>query len=229
MYCYMSHYDFSEVSEIYWVVRTRDQIAPLVSKLFPHIKQFTTFDFEGTSRKGFYCAEICPFDIPDGVEERSPHKLETLKPDNWHLCPLLTNHLADITIELPDRYCLLQPYTLSNTIPGRDFTPKDWENALKLLDYYGLKGVILDTSRFPVPEDDRLINLQGKTPDLAEAIQIAKGAECFVGIDSSFSILMSQLLDKDHLHIKCINSWMYNVREVYFAPHKNFDFVKYQI
>jgi hypothetical protein len=225
VFCYSSNVDMHQVKELYWVSRTQKLVAPLITQVFPDIKQFTTFEFEGTTKHGFFMPEMLPIkNYPNDVDAWSPCRLETMDITDWHRCPFLDVTLCEVKQELPPDFWAVCPYTPLNNIVGRDFDKEDWDGTLQILEARDITGVVLDIGFRDVPEHPRLINLQRMT-NLSESIEIVKMAKGMISIDSCLSVLGAQILDADHLHIKCVNSWFPTVRGKYYHPHQSFDFV----
>jgi hypothetical protein len=226
----MSLINMDEVTELYWVSRNRDILAPILSQLYPNLKQYSAFDFSTTHATGFFHPDQCPErQCPPDVTEWGPYRFEKMVVTHWHLCPLLTHHLIDLTIELPDKFFVLQPYSPSSNIPGRDFDSRDWRGCIKILEDRQIKGIVLDTGYRDVPEHPLVLNLQRKTPDLRTTIEIVKRGSGFIGCDSCLGILVAQTAKKEDLYIKAVNTWLPNVQHVYYPAHTDFSFIKSSI
>lgn len=141
---------------------------------------------------------------------------------------LLKNQLCSIEeFNLPDRYYFICPHSLKAR-SERQFCDKDWRTTLTLLKYNNVAGVVVTQDVLAVPYDDNLIVLRNKTT-IAEACEMIKKAKGFIGIDS-FSATLAAQLDLETYLVKSVNSRTYAWKKnIYFAPHKTFNFLNRNI
>lgn len=134
---------------------------------------------------------------------------------------LIKNKLCSIDkFDLPDRYYFICPHSLKARIE-RQFNDKDWNSTLALLKVNNAKGVVVTQDVLAVPYDESIITLRNKTT-IAEACEILKKAQGFIGIDS-FSATLAAQLDLETYLVKSINPRTYAwKKDIYFAPRKNF-------
>lgn len=116
---------------------------------------------------------------------------------------LLRKPLADVSrFALPERYCVVHPYSANARTPLRDLTSQEWQYALLFLRDQDLTGVVLNRGGSEAaPRDGRLLDLSNKTT-LLEALEITKGATAYFGSSSCFSVLAAQVVEPDLCHVK---------------------------
>lgn len=106
----------------------------------------------------------------------------------------------------------------------RDFNERDWRTCTDFLERRNLRGAVLVSSREPIPDHPRLIDMQGKT-SLAESVELLKSAAGYMGIDSCLSVLAAKLFPAQRLSIKSVNMHASQWATAYYAPWTTFDFV----
>ena len=153
-------------------------------------------------------------------------KLGTLK---YNESSFLKNQLIDVNAyNLPQNYLVILPYSTDKRIRNRDFDSNDWEAILMTLKESGMKGIVINSEKEPIPESDLLIDLSQKT-SLIQAIEILKTSRGYFGIDSWMSVLAAKLFDYPNLQIKSHNEHCYSNSPFYYAPKTNFNFLVEQI
>lgn len=137
----------------------------------------------------------------------------------------LSTHIPIVGgLELPDDYIVIVPASENDPRrPDRSFTKQDWSNTFDHLYRNGVKGVVLGTGDYSVPEDSMLIDMTNKT-SLLMSIAILKGARGYIGIDSCLSVLAAKLFDQ-HLFVKSDDKHLLRWKHVYYAPKKDFSFI----
>jgi hypothetical protein len=104
-------------------------------------------------------------------------------------------------------------------------TGDEWPAVLKRLQDRDSCGVVVGTrSEGALPDSSRLIDLRGKTTIL-EAVEILKRSSGYIGIDSCFSILASQVHQAKDILIKTNNPHVIQHACEYYAPHQAVDFI----
>jgi hypothetical protein len=143
------------------------------------------------------------------------------EPIVYHGSTFLKKTLSSIESPLPDKFASIHPRS-----KFRDFTKKEWEQCEMHLNKKKLQGVVLGTEDTFVPKS--FLNLIHKTT-LLEAIEILKKSSMHIGVDSSFSVLASKILNPKDVKIKVTNKPMIMGRAKYFfySPNKEFPFLYY--
>jgi hypothetical protein len=142
---------------------------------------------------------------------------------------ILRHKVADVErFGLPNNYITLCPYSTDKRVWERDFSLADWEESLKIIRSRNARGVVLNSGNDHVPDIPEIINLSNRT-SLPEAVEVMKKATGYIGIDSSLSVLATQLFSQQNLWVKSLNGHLYSNATVYYAPHKDFGFVSRSI
>lgn len=137
----------------------------------------------------------------------------------------LEHTVADISgIALPRSYVVVCPYS-ENKEDNRDFKANDWIAVLNQVRKAGSVAVVLNKGNDRVPRSKYLVDLSNKTT-LLESIEILKGARGYYGIDSCLSVLAAKLFDGGSLLVKSTNPHLAMWKHIYYAPKREFDFVK---
>lgn len=137
----------------------------------------------------------------------------------------LIHKLCDVNhLQLPERYVAVCPYSSDKRLAGRDFSSHDWSECLAHLKQLGVVGVVLNQGDDAVPVSEQLVDMTNKTT-IVEAVEVLKGAEGYVGIDSSLSVLAAKLFKYPRLMIKSINNHCYQNISCYYAPCDQADFL----
>jgi hypothetical protein len=125
---------------------------------------------------------------------------------------------------LPKDFVIILPYSTDKRVENRDFNNEDWNNIIKTLNKFQINGVVINSKKEFVPNNNYIIDLSEKT-NLLEAIEILKISKGYFGIDSWLSVLAAKLFENTNLQIKSNNLNCYNNSFFYYAPKKNFDFM----
>ena len=137
--------------------------------------------------------------------------------------------LANISyLNLPQDYLTILPYSTDKRMKERDFDKSDWQNVIKNLQYHKLKGVVINQGNDFIPKNDNIIDLSNKL-NILEAIEVLKTSKGYLGIDSWLSVLASKLFHNENLQIKSLNKHCYDNADCYYAPKKDFKFLKDRI
>lgn len=209
---------------------------------FPNLKHHVVLweDFDEAEAFCFTSAgDVCQrVRVPPGIEDFSiarvfPEVTEGLLHHTGSTA--LRYELADVThLELPPRFFVIFPQTDDNLPPERNFTTRDWLDALGWIDNAGgraaviLGGPVDESDRFRRPEPNPrsaeldVLDLRGHT-SILESIEVLKRAEGYLGIDSWLSVPASRLFRWPKLAIKCVRDtggiqW----RHVYWYPRAGF-------
>lgn len=140
---------------------------------------------------------------------------------------IIAHPLADISkFSLPDRFTFLQPYSPNDSQGGkRDFSDAEWSATLRRLRSTDQKGVVVvNSSSHYVPNDPSIIDLSNRTT-ICEGIEIAKGCNEFIGVDSCFAAIVTKFLPNESITIKSVNEHYTNYLKVYCSPKTEFGFV----
>jgi hypothetical protein len=124
----------------------------------------------------------------------------------------------------PVPYVVLVPHSTWGQWADRNFNPADWAACLAFLDARGLYGVVLCRERLPLPAHPRLLDWQGRT-SILESVEVLKGAEGYLGIDSCLSVLAAGRFPATRLAVKGHGAWLLANLPNYYAPHTAFPFV----
>ncbi len=165
--------------------------------------------------------------LPEGVEDWSilnvfPRRLP------YTGSTFLLRDLADVEYIPAGSYIVIVAGSSWGRYDGRDFTSADWKATLGLLDREKLQGVVLRREVEPIPRHPRLIDLQG-LPSILASVEILKGAVGYVGVDSCLSVLASKLFPAGRLCVKSVSAHCWENRENYFAPRREFPFLRRQV
>lgn len=142
---------------------------------------------------------------------------------------LLDEPIADIDdFDLPNSYEFIHaatPYNIPVVRNQRDMQLHEWHAVLQRLKDRETVGVVVNTNPDePMPDDPNLIDLRGKT-NMPQAVEILKHATGYLGIDSCFAILASQLFAPDDLLIRTINPHVVERCHEYYQPHDVINFL----
>jgi hypothetical protein len=134
------------------------------------------------------------------------------------------NKLCDITQELPEKFCVICPFSTDKNIKNRDFISEDWRCLFGFLERRSIFGIVLYRGIDVVPSHKQIIDLSNKTTML-ESVEILKKSIGYIGVDTCFSVLAAQLFEPQEICIKSINAHLYSNINIYYAPHTSFSFV----
>lgn len=134
------------------------------------------------------------------------------------------NSQIDIPV-LPYKYGVINPYSPNNNHNGqRGFTKKEWDNVLNNVRSLRCPFVVINYSNDYIPDSSMLINLNKQTT-LPQAIEIAKRAKWYIGVDSWLSAFMPKVLPKHRMVIKTVNVHFTNHMFAYLAPYDEYSSV----
>ena len=147
--------------------------------------------------------------------------VEGIKPK---ISSFFTEKLCQINYSfLNKNLCVICP-TTTNTRGRRFFTNEDWIETIKILKYYKLQGVILGNELSDAPKIDNIIDMTGKT-NILEALEIAKKAKYYIGIDSFLSTLAMQTFPEENIYIKSTENHLFENAKFFSPFKKNINFV----
>lgn len=180
--------------------------------------------------------ECIPVDIAhfdEWAEEWSvAHRFDEIRQGIWKFkgSDFLRYPVADIShLELPERFVVIQHQTPINSRylrEVRDLHAWEWWNVVRWLEDHDTLGVVLNSSCAEHPPDNpRVIDLIGKTL-MCESLEVLKKAHGYIGIDSWLGSFAAQLFPANDFVIRCANPWCLNNKDLYYAPHKGYGFLK---
>jgi hypothetical protein len=109
--------------------------------------------------------------------------------------------LPDVShFNLPDRYIVIHPWSDAE-INGREFNESDWPSIFKFLNNAGLKGVVVNQSKYLAPKNDLLIDLTNKT-NLKETLSIIKDASGCILCASSLACFATKIFPIHKIWLK---------------------------
>jgi hypothetical protein len=142
---------------------------------------------------------------------------------------VLKNNLCNVhDFGLPEKYFVICPYSSDKRVSSRDFDDNDWKNTKTMLYRKNLRGVVLNLGPDIVPSDDCLIDLSNQT-SIIEALEILKKASGYIGVNSVLSVIAAKLFVYPDLIIKSTDDHCFKHKDIYYAPHKSFEFIKNSI
>lgn len=222
----------ARISRMYWATRAFKAMAPLFKKLpnYPNLLEHVSL-YDGEYDDGFgfrdmgHALEFTGKTLEGDIDDWSVrHRFATPQPYNYS--SFVKYKQATIRRKLPERYAAVCPYSpvaAEKVKKFRRFEPEDWNWTLDFLEVNQIKGVVLNVGDDPIPKDERLINLSNKTT-LGEAFEITKGCFCYLGIDTSLSIMAGYVLPKERMFVSTLNSIVWAFRKIWYAPHDG-DFI----
>jgi hypothetical protein len=144
----------------------------------------------------------------------------------WHGSPLLAGPpLVDLArLDLPSRYTLVCPATVSTHRLDRFFSPGEWDWTVARLAARDEVGVVVGTGDDPVPDHPRLRNLMNATT-LLEAAEISRRCSGYVGIDACWTVLAAQVLPDSDIVIRTTIDHVYRYAKVYYGPRPGYPFL----
>lgn len=232
------------VETIHWGTRCGRLMMPIFARLkeYTSLKsQIDHWDYEQNEVAAYVHADHAKqhgVQLPPHTIDRSiwfefhRHKLYDVP---YQGSSFLSNKLADLSqLGLPERYAVIVPCTPANLDPAhrqlRDYRPQDWANTLQRLRKIGIKGVVVNSPNdMPVPDHPSIIDLTGRTT-LAEGIEVVKGCEHYVGIDSWASIVAALVHeDPDRLRVLSRNIHLYSFLRSYYPRHTDWSFASGEI
>jgi hypothetical protein len=219
-----SHLDFDSVDEIYWAAHAEQYARPLVSLVYPNIKQHHLAS-PGKQKAFWFFKDIPGADEIPGLEDWTvANVFAGLKSENFKASPLLS---IDTGVRINFSNCVCVCPTSGNYQYGRDFTEEDWQNTIDQLERDNAIGIVLGLFG-EVPEHGRLVNCMNRYT-LADCITVMKQCKSYIGIDSCISILATQWFSNENLQIKTVNSWYNMHKRLFAAPKKTFEFISPKI
>jgi hypothetical protein len=146
----------------------------------------------------------------------------------FHGSSFLTNALdCPDPGELPDSFVFIHgstPFNSASIRARRDLTPPEWGAIVDRLEARDEVGLVVNSAGATHPGHPRLVDHSGRTT-IAQAIEILKRADGYVGIDSCFAILAAQLFKPEDLVIRTRNPWVVAQAWWHYPPHETFPFL----
>jgi hypothetical protein len=223
------------IVRMYWASRSYPQMAAIFTRCpsYPNL-------IDHISLWDHYPDGMCFIDFESAYETSLHRHLVTGPIEDWSISKrfhdlspykgsgLLKHKLSSVKkFNLPEEYVLVCPYSSVNkksVQEWRRFKDSDWEWLLNYLAEKQRVGVVVNTGDDFIPSSSRLINLSNQTT-LGEALEIAKNASFYVGIDMAFSIVAAHMLPPDRIIIATQNAILWAYKHIYYAPHTTYDFI----
>lgn len=122
-------------------------------------------------------------------------------------------------------YAIVVPHSSWGGWQGRSFDAADWSACLSVLERLDLLGVVLHRGEDRVEPHPQLLDLTNQC-SLLENIELLKGAEGYLGIDSGLSVLAAKLFPRSRLAVKSVWGHCYANAHTYYAPWSEFPFLQ---
>jgi hypothetical protein len=231
MESYFTQAERDQVAVIHWATRARSSLMQLV----PFV--FTTIDRHVIERDTWGPAFSKDFSIasrdelPDLDGSVVDWNVHAIVEQVWAgkrayaTSSLITQPLCSVAhLNLPERYCVVHPYSENARTPVRDFSTAEW---LAVYGYWSAREmpiVVVNKGGERFPSLPGVIDLTDNL-DLLAAIEVTKGACGFAGTASVFSVVASKVLPKESLFIKGGRDLRENYSSFYYAPHTSNCFI----
>jgi hypothetical protein len=151
-------------------------------------------------------------------------RFPTLRGEDYTGSSFLAHRLCQ-SRSIGQPYVVVVPHSRWGRWADRSFDAADWQACLDYLAEYELLGVILHEGPEVVEPHPRLLDLTNQT-SVTEAVEILKGAEGYLGIDTWLSVLAAKLFAPGRLAVKSVWGHCYEWQHLYFAPCREFPFLK---
>jgi hypothetical protein len=225
----------TSLKKVYLATRANREIATLIAERMPQVQIETIWsDFHN----------LDAFDRKGQITEAFAHHYEKTGVD---LCPKDWYEVEDYSIQVQfqnildsgkelafakkddwvqqlrgNEYVLICPASGNIYSRGRNFDKQDWENTIEWLEKWKMTGIVIGTDCGDIPEHRLLRN---KTDvGICEARRLAENCGGYIGIDSWASVVATKHL-QNRIWIKSISEHLREFVNVYYAPHKDPDFV----
>lgn len=137
---------------------------------------------------------------------------------------LLTYSLASAPDFPP--YMVVVPQSSWGLWRGRNFNAEDWRVCLEFLEEHNLLGVMLYSGEPPIAmKHKRLVDLSNQL-SILESVEVMRWGIGYMGIDSALSVLAAKLYPASRLAVKSVWGHLYNWRQIYYAPRRDFQFLQ---
>lgn len=238
---YLTAAEKHNINRIFWATRQRRAITQLVPFCFPNLKnQVTVFDsFRNAPHKLFCFASMGDMKNKIGISMGSTliedlsivhiwHQIFRHK-RQYHYSSLAAKPLADISkFDLPDRYCLVHPWSDNMPNEKRDLEPNELRNICLKLKNAGIPAVVVNQSKKATIECEGVIDLSNKTT-LLETLEITKKCNGFIGCASFPSVMATKMLPPNKVLVKAKPEIKNRDWVCYYAPFRKNDFIKERI
>lgn len=236
---FLTEEDRTRIKTIFWATKNAKNIQSLIREVkdfFPNLTNqivaWDEFDLFHAFGKASWLNKLT--EPVDGYNEAQDLSISEVFPKiiseqiPFRGTCLLKKMVALIKkFNLPSNYVCIAPST-NNTHELRDFSELEMIHIIKWLRETGQTGVVIGWPHIPMPEIPDLINLTGKT-SITESLEIVKRSSGYIGIDSWMSVIATQCLPEDKIVIKANNVHLFIYKQIYYAPHTNFNFISREI
>lgn len=117
---------------------------------------------------------------------------------------------------LPLNYVAICPYSTDKRLASRDFDQADWKATIDYVEQHNITGVVINNGNDVVPNHRLIVNLTNQT-NIAQAVEIVKSADGYIGIDSSLSVIATKVHAANQIVIKSGNSHLFHNKAIYYA------------
>lgn len=226
--------------QIYYATNKESFLREIVPSLKPysHIQQFGVWN-DFSNFWCFYSKTGClkkmkaiNIDPDIGLMESEDWSIEKIFPKitsgslKYNNSSFLNEHRDIAGFNLPKDYYCICPFSSDKNDPARDFSVKDWKFTINFLKKIKMEGVVLNYGDDIVP--DGFIDLSNKTTFM-ESVQILKKAQGAFMINSALSVVAAKIFNYPNLLIKSTSGHCYSNKHIYYAPQKQFQFLKPKI
>ena len=219
---YLTDEEVSAVTEVHWAARASSLLIALFESCpaWQHVKHIDRWEGYGPGA-GCYDHHQPEIDKSGLWDWSIVEQFGELKYRQHQGSRLLGSTLATLDgFELPPRYlvcCPSTPFNTGGTRELRDFNRDDWRGTIERAEAHGLPVLVLNSEGAePAPTHPLIHDYQGATT-VAESLEILKGAEGYIGIDSYLSVAATRVLPLDRVEIKCIHTWALLCKDIYFT------------
>lgn len=213
------------LSHVYYLCPAASIVHGLFRALptFPALRRHSIPNTRRRVFRSLRAAQRRGYTVPDGTEDWS---ISAIFPQGrpYTVSSFLAHKLTEPR-PVPGPYVVIQPVSSWGRWPERDLDDSDWQRVREFLEARGLIGLILNQHGSPLPDWPCLLGWQGIT-SLAESIELLKGAEGYLGIDSCLSVLAAKLFPANRLAIKGTRAHVYQCAWAYYQPHTTFPFLQ---
>lgn len=140
------------------------------------------------------------------------------------------NQPVPCNLGLPSYYYVIVPYTTTGRW-DRLFSWKSWSATCKMLEHYGIMGVILFKGHSRgMHKHKNLLDLSNKTT-LEQSINILAHSGGYIGIDSCLAVLANQMFSETPwcIKVRSVSEHYYRWKHLYCSPFTTFDHITKEI
>lgn len=230
--CYMPVSTRTNIGSIYYATRAQKGIQELFQAANIAAEHVPIWD-DFSEVFAFYSKIECgdnfqnlPLDWPRVTDWSIACRFQEIEDGRYpyHQSTFIKHRLANVDrFQLPKRYVVIVPSSDNDPrMQDRNFSDQDWNAVFAFLEQRRIAGVVVNHGN-PTGRDG-LIDLSNQTT-LPEAVEITKGAEGYIGIDSCLSVVAAKLFRPPWIQIKSRNPHLFKWRHVYYAPKTDFSFL----